>query len=84
MVTDDHANDTSRTRAVEDVLCELRPAMRADGGNVELMYIDGEVVHVRLCGTCTDCPSAHLTMTLGIERTLRTRLPWVRAVEREM
>lgn len=67
---------------VEGVLQSLRPAMEADGGGVILVAVDNGRVDVRLKGMCLDCPSAPLTMRLGIERTLKERLPWVSEVRR--
>jgi Fe-S cluster biogenesis protein NfuA len=67
---------------IQDVLDTLRPAMRADGGDVELVDFERGLVRVRLCGTCIACPSKNLTLKLGIERTLKSRLPWVVEVVR--
>ena len=80
-MTDMHTADDGFS-AVQSVLDTLRPAMRADGGDVELVEIVGGIVRVRLCGTCIACPSKNLTLKLGIERTLRSRLPWVTEVVR--
>jgi Fe-S cluster biogenesis protein NfuA len=70
----------------EAQVCEvielLRPAMNADGGDVELISIEGGVVSVRLKGTCLVCPSSSLTIKHGIESTLREHLPWVKEVVR--
>lgn len=71
-----------RSKEVETVLASLRPAMQADGGDVELVGLRGGVVAIRLSGTCLACPSIDLTLRLGIERTLRERLPWVTSVVR--
>ena len=58
---------------IEQELDILRPAMEADGGGVSLVsFIDG-IVEVRLQGTCLMCPSANMTIELGIEKTLKTR-----------
>ena len=67
---------------VESAIELLRPAMQADGGDVELVSIEGGTISVRLRGTCLVCPSASLTMKLGIERTLRDTLPWLTCVVR--
>ena len=47
----------------------------ADGGNVELVEIDGPVVYLRLQGACGSCPSSLTTMTMGIKRRLQERIP---------
>ncbi|HXJ96375.1 MAG TPA: NifU family protein [Terriglobia bacterium] len=62
---------------VSKILSGLRPAMQADGGDVELVSVECGVVSVKLTGTCTLCPSAGMTMKHGVERTLREALPWV-------
>jgi len=67
---------------VQCVLDALRPAMQADGGDVDLISVEGGVVSVRLRGTCLVCPSASLTVKHGVERTLRQNLPWVTEVLR--
>ncbi|MFQ5413198.1 MAG: NifU family protein [Phycisphaerae bacterium] len=63
------------------VLDLLRPALRLDGGDIELVDIDDDgVVRVRLLGACIGCPSSAMTLTLGIERNLRDRIPEVARV----
>jgi len=65
---------------VERVLDELRPYLMADGGNVEIVEIDGPVVKVRLQGACGSCPSSTMTLKMGIERKLREAIPEVSEV----
>lgn len=60
---------------VENVLDELRPYLAADGGNVELVEIEGPVVNLRLQGACSSCPSSTMTLKMGIERKLREEIP---------
>ncbi len=60
---------------VETVLDELRPYLMADGGNVELVEIDGPIVNLRLQGACGSCPSSAMTLKMGIERKLRDSIP---------
>ncbi len=66
---------------VEQVLDELRPYLMADGGNVELVEIDGPVVKLRLQGACGSCPSSTMTLRMGIERRLREYIPEIAEVE---
>jgi Fe-S cluster biogenesis protein NfuA len=66
---------------VETVLDELRPYLMADGGNVELVEIDGPVVKLRLQGACGSCPSSTMTLRMGIERRLREFIPEIAEVE---
>jgi Fe-S cluster biogenesis protein NfuA len=60
---------------VERLLGLIRPAIQDDGGDVELVSVteDG-LVRIRLHGACVGCPSAHMTLHHGIERTLRSEL----------
>lgn len=66
---------------VETVLDELRPYLMADGGNVELVELDGPVVKLRLQGACGSCPSSTMTLRMGIERRLREFIPEITEVE---
>ncbi|WP_373479341.1 NifU family protein [Geminocystis sp.] len=66
---------------VEQVLDELRPYLMADGGNVELVEIDGPTVKLRLQGACGSCPSSTMTLRMGIERRLREYIPEIAEVE---
>ncbi len=65
---------------VESVLDELRPFLMADGGNVEIVEIDGPIVKVRLQGACGSCPSSTMTLKMGIERKLKEEIPEVSEV----
>jgi Fe-S cluster biogenesis protein NfuA len=69
---------------VETVLDELRPYLIADGGNVELVDIDGPIVKLRLNGACGSCPSSTMTLRMGIERKLRDMIPEIGEVEQVM
>lgn len=65
---------------VETVLDELRPYLMADGGNVEIVELDGPVVRLRLQGACGSCPSSTMTLKMGIERRLREKIPEISEV----
>ncbi|WOL11940.1 nifU-like protein 2, chloroplastic [Canna indica] len=66
---------------VELVLDEVRPYLIADGGNVALHEIDGNIVRLKLQGACGSCPSSVMTMKMGIERRLMEKIPEIVAVE---
>jgi len=67
---------------IESALDEIRPALQADGGNVEFVDFNDEgVVLVRLQGACSGCPSASMTLKMGIERALKEKVPGVTSVE---
>jgi Fe-S cluster biogenesis protein NfuA len=53
----------------------------SDGGNVELVELDGPIVKLRLQGACGSCPSSAMTLKMGIERKLRESIPEIVEVE---
>jgi Fe-S cluster biogenesis protein NfuA len=64
------------TRArIEAVLDRVRPFMQADGGDIELVDVNGNSADVKLTGMCAGCPSAHMTLYLGVETALRDEIP---------
>lgn len=66
---------------VQEVLDKIRPALQADGGDVELVDVEGGVVKVKLVGACAGCPMSQLTLTNGVERILKQEIPEVERVE---
>ena len=66
---------------VEKALNRIRPALQADGGDVELVEVEGGVVKVRLTGACGGCPMATITLKNGIEAMLKEEIPSVVRVE---
>lgn len=67
---------------VQKVLDTVRPALQADGGDVELVEVTADgVVRVRLQGACGSCPMSQMTLKMGIERKLKDEIPSVKAVE---
>ncbi len=68
---------------IERALDEVRPALRAHGGGVALVGVDGGVVRVRLDGTCNGCPSSATTMRLAVEEAIRRAAPEVERIEAE-
>lgn len=67
---------------VEKVLQLVRPALQADGGDVELVDVsDDGIVSVRLKGACGSCPMSTMTLKMGIERALKERIPAVKSVQ---
>ena len=68
---------------IEAVLEEhVRPGLRADGGDVELVGIDADrIVQVRMQGACQGCPSSTITLAMAIESTLKSHIPEIRFLE---
>jgi Fe-S cluster biogenesis protein NfuA len=66
---------------VQEALELIRPALQADGGDVELVDVsDDGVVSVKLTGACGSCPMSTMTLKMGIERTLVEKVPGVKEV----
>ena len=65
---------------VEAVLAQIRPALQADGGDVELVDVSEGVVKLKLRGACSGCPMATVTLQHGIERILKQQIPEVKEV----
>jgi Fe-S cluster biogenesis protein NfuA len=66
---------------VQEVLDLIRPALQADGGDVELVDVtDDGIVSVKLTGACGSCPMSTMTLKMGIERTLVEKIPDVKEV----
>ena len=59
---------------IETVLGRIRPLMQADGGDIVLVDVRGNNAHVRLTGMCAGCPSAHMTLYMGVEMALRDEI----------
>jgi Fe-S cluster biogenesis protein NfuA len=60
---------------VEAVLHRVRPFLQADGGDIEFLSLDGNTANVRLKGVCAGCPSAEMTLFLGVEAALKDEMP---------
>jgi Fe-S cluster biogenesis protein NfuA len=66
---------------VQGVINLIRPAVQADGGDIELVNVkDDGVVEIRFHGACHGCPSSTMTLQMGIERNLREKVPEITAV----
>ena len=65
---------------VENIIDTIRPALIADGGNVELVEVEDGIVKVKLQGACGSCPMAQMTLKMGIEREIIKHLPEIKEV----
>jgi len=65
---------------VEEVLNKIRPALKADGGDVELVDVKDGIVSVKLTGHCAGCPMSTMTLKNGIERLLKEEIADVKEV----
>ena len=68
---------------IEEILESIRPALKADGGDVEFVRFneEGGVVELRLLGACEDCPISMMTLKEGIERRLKSGIPSITEVQ---
>ena len=67
---------------IRETLEQLRSALQADGGDLEVVAIEGTAVSLRLVGACGCCPHAQITLKEGIERVLREQVSEEIVVER--
>ena len=74
--------DPQLAAQVARILNLIRPAVQADGGDLELVGITADgVVQIRLHGACVGCPSSQVTLQTGIEKNLKDHLPQVQRVQ---
>jgi len=66
---------------VEKALNDVRPSLQADGGDVELVDVENNIVKVRLKGACAGCPMSQMTLKQGIERYIKKLIPEIISVE---
>jgi Fe-S cluster biogenesis protein NfuA len=70
------------TKRVEDALEQIRPYLKADGGDVSLVEItDDNIVRLELLGACKSCSMSMMTMKAGIEETIKRSVPEIIGVE---
>jgi Fe-S cluster biogenesis protein NfuA len=75
------AQPPSIREKVQSVIDLIRPAVQADGGDIELVNVlDDGVVQIRFHGACHGCPSSTMTLQDGIARNLREKIPEITAV----
>ncbi len=67
---------------IEAVLTQIRPALRMDGGGIELVKFDPVTgaAHVRLQGACVGCPMSQITLKMGVEAALQDAIPEITEV----
>ena len=66
---------------IKQALNGIRPSLQADGGDVEFVSVDENgVVSLKLTGACGTCPMKQMTLKMGVESNLKTKVPEVTAV----
>jgi Fe-S cluster biogenesis protein NfuA len=78
--TIDQSEEVKMREKVEAALQQVRPALLADGGDIQLIDVKDGVVKVKLTGACGGCPMATMTLKGGIERVLKEKVPEVKEV----
>jgi Fe-S cluster biogenesis protein NfuA len=66
---------------IKEALCQVRPQLQADGGDIEYVGFDNGIVKVKLKGACSGCPMSTMTLQWGVENFLKKRIPAVTKVE---
>lgn len=65
---------------VEKALESIRPALQADGGDIQLISVEDGIVKVRLTGACGGCPMSQMTMAQGVEQVIKKAVPEIKKV----
>jgi Fe-S cluster biogenesis protein NfuA len=74
--------DSVMISKIENALEQVRPFLKADGGDISLVEVtDDNVVRVKLLGACKGCSISHITMKAGIEEAIKNAVPEIRTVE---
>lgn len=66
---------------VADIIAEIRPFIQSDGGDIELLKIEDNIVYVHLSGACIGCPSSMVTLKQGVEVRIKEDIPEIESVE---
>lgn len=73
-------NKETLTLKVEEALSEIRPFLESDGGNIELLSINDDIVKVKLMGNCASCSVNQMTLKIGVEMTIKKYAPQIQQV----
>tara|TARA_A200000113_G_scaffold51118_1_gene42050 strand:- start:360 stop:590 length:231 start_codon:yes stop_codon:yes gene_type:complete len=65
---------------IEKALDEIRPFLQSDGGNIEFVSLENDIVKVRLLGNCIGCSVNQMTLKNGVEMTIKKYLPTIKQV----
>jgi Fe-S cluster biogenesis protein NfuA len=72
---------TDIEKRVEEAIEAIKPAVQMDGGDVELISVEGDVAVVRMMGACSCCSMAQVTLKQGIEQVVRQAVPEIKRVD---
>ena len=65
---------------IEKALDEIRPFLQSDGGNIEFVSLENDIVKVRLLGNCIGCSVNQMTLKNGVEMTIKKYVPTIKKV----
>ncbi|MGB2601034.1 MAG: NifU family protein [Candidatus Omnitrophota bacterium] len=65
---------------VKQAIEKIRPLLQRDGGDIELVSVEGSVVTVKLQGACAGCPMSQMTLKSVVEQTIKQEVPGVEKV----
>lgn len=77
----DQRNNSELDQLILQELEELQPYILSHGGRIDFVEFKDSIVYVKLHGTCTQCPLSFYTLTYGIERQLKLKIPTISRVE---
>lgn len=78
----DNLHKKDLLQKVASAIETIRPYLKADGGDVELIDVVDGVVTVKLQGACAGCPMSQMTLKKGIERLVKQEIPEIKSVEK--
>lgn len=67
---------------IKAIIDKVRPFLISDGGNLEFVKYEDNIVYVKLTGACQDCPMLDVTLKDGIEELIINEIPEVKEVKK--
>ena len=65
---------------IQQIITSVQPMIQSDGGDIELVKYEDNIVYVRLHGACVGCPASYYTLSMGIEERLKEHIPSIKQV----
>lgn len=72
--------DKDVEKKIIDIIDNLRPYLISDGGNIEFIKYEDNIVYIRMHGACANCEMIDVTLKDGIEATIRDEVPEVKDI----
>jgi Fe-S cluster biogenesis protein NfuA len=66
---------------IKAAIDKIRPSLQMDGGDIDLVGVEGNIVKVKLKGACGSCPMSTMTLKMGVERIIKEMVPEIESVE---